>query len=195
MFGARPAPVGIFPTVHEQADRRLFPLSAHLLRQGDAAEHVAQLVHEGTDDDGAMLFASLLFLADELEGARFWWGFAAGAGNGVAAKCLHLYHLSRGELRDADHWALEAETRGRPHRPPARPQDAPCATRPCGRPSADSKSTPPKKPATAASCAPPRTSPTGSKNSPTPCKHDGPPQRADSRGRSNTVINWLWPGA
>ncbi|MFJ6354858.1 hypothetical protein ACIQKB_36045 [Streptomyces sp. NPDC092046] len=110
MFGTRPAPVGVFPTLHEQADRHLTTLSAHLLRQGDAAEHVAQLASEGTDDYGALLFAALLFLVDEREGARFWWGFAAGAGNAVAAKCLHLYHLSRGELRDADQWALEAAT-------------------------------------------------------------------------------------
>ncbi|MFC9623325.1 hypothetical protein ACFTXM_26130 [Streptomyces sp. NPDC056930] len=30
--------------------------------------------------------------------------------NATSAYCLHLYHLSRGELRDADHWALEAAT-------------------------------------------------------------------------------------
>lgn len=110
MFGTRPAPAGTFPTLHELADRRLTTLSSHLLRRDDAADHVAQLASEGIDDDGALFFASLLFLVDEREGARFWWGFAAGAGNAVAAKCLHLYHLSHGELRDADHWALEAAT-------------------------------------------------------------------------------------
>ncbi|MER8236099.1 hypothetical protein [Streptomyces sp. NPDC094049] len=110
MFGARPAPDGYFPTMHAQADQRLTTLSDYLLRHRDAAEHVAQLAHEGIDDDGALRFASLLFLVDEREGARFWWGFAAGAGNPLAAQCLYLYHLSRGELRDADHWALEAST-------------------------------------------------------------------------------------
>jgi hypothetical protein len=110
MFGTRPAADGNFSSPHELADRRLTTLSADLLRQDDTAEHVAQLVHKKTDDAGAMLFAALLFLVDEREGARFWWGFAAGAGNALAAKCLHLYHLSRGELRDADHWALEAAT-------------------------------------------------------------------------------------
>lgn len=108
MFGADPAPVGHFPTMHTQADHRLATLCAHLLRHRDAAEHVAQLAHDGMDDDGALRFASLLFLVDEREGARFWWGFAAGAGNATAAHCLHLYHLARGELRDADLWALQA---------------------------------------------------------------------------------------
>ncbi|MFC9734315.1 hypothetical protein ACFWGM_33770 [Streptomyces roseolus] len=114
MLGTKPAPEGHFPTVHSQAGRRLAALSAHLLRHQDAAEHVAQLADEGTDDDGALRFAALLFLVDESEGARFWWGFAAGAGNAVAAQCLHLYHLSRGELRDADHWALQAATSDTP---------------------------------------------------------------------------------
>lgn len=122
MFGSRPAPAGHFPTLHDQADRRLTTLSAHLLRHRDAAEHVAQLAHEGIDDDGALRFACLLFLVDEREGARFWWGFAAGAGNAIAAQCLHLYHLARGELRDADHWALQAATAESPvvPRTPAR---------------------------------------------------------------------------
>ncbi|GAB2892195.1 hypothetical protein GCM10027074_70420 [Streptomyces deserti] len=35
---------------------------------------------------------------------------AAGAGNATAAYCLHLFHLRRGELRDADHWAHQALT-------------------------------------------------------------------------------------
>ncbi|MFF5393082.1 hypothetical protein ACFY5H_32975 [Streptomyces sp. NPDC013012] len=108
MFGTNPAPIGSFPTVHDQADRRLTTLCAHLLRHRDAAEHVAQLAHDGIDDDGALRFASLLFLVDEREGARFWWQFAAGAENATAAQCLHLYHLARGELRDADLWSLQA---------------------------------------------------------------------------------------
>ncbi|MFI6730136.1 hypothetical protein [Streptomyces atratus] len=124
MFGALPAPAGHFPALHNEAGRELATLSAHLLHHRDAAEHVAQLAHEGIDEDGALRFASLLFLVDEREGARFWWQFSAGVGNATSAYCLHLYHLSRGELRDADHWALEAATfegPAVPH-PPARHQ-------------------------------------------------------------------------
>ncbi|MFD8670722.1 hypothetical protein ACFV1U_35785 [Streptomyces microflavus] len=124
MFGAQPAPVGQFPTLHDQAGTQLATLSAHLLHHRDAAEHVSQLAHEGIDEDGALRFASLLFLVDEREGARFWWQFSAGVGNATSAYCLHLYHLSRGELRDADHWALEAATFDSPVllRPPAHRQ-------------------------------------------------------------------------
>ncbi|MFD6532160.1 hypothetical protein [Streptomyces sp. NPDC060184] len=122
MFGTKLAPEGHFPTSHERADLRLTTLCTHLLRHRDAAEHVAQLAHDGMDDEGALRFASLLFLVDEREGARFWWGFAAGAENATAAQCLHLYHLARGELRDADLWARQALSAERPTVPrlPAR---------------------------------------------------------------------------
>ncbi|MEU7023800.1 hypothetical protein ABZ990_24510 [Streptomyces sp. NPDC046203] len=132
MFGSSPAPVGHFPTLHDEAARQLTTLSGHLLRHRDAAEHVAQLAHEGLDDDGALRFGCLLFLVDEREGARFWWGFAAGAGNATAAQCLFLYHQARGELRDADQWALQAVTGDDPvgprtsvFRAPARPENGP----------------------------------------------------------------------
>jgi hypothetical protein len=129
MFGSSPAPVGHYPTLHDQAARQLSTLSAHLLRHRDAAEHVAQLVHEHIDDDGALRFGCLLFLVDEREGARFWWGFAAGAGNATAAQCLHLYHRARGELRDADHWALQAVTGDAPVLPGSPAPFAPATAR------------------------------------------------------------------
>ncbi|CAL9617547.1 hypothetical protein SUDANB58_05758 (plasmid) [Streptomyces sp. enrichment culture] len=133
MFGGTPAPAGHFPTLHEQADKRLAALSAQLLHHRDAAEHITQLVNEGIDADGALRFGCLLNLADEPGSARFWWQFSAGIGNSTAAYCLHLYHLARGELRDADHWALQAAALadGRaiprtltPRRPPHRPTAA-----------------------------------------------------------------------
>ncbi|MGW2282854.1 hypothetical protein [Streptomyces sp. NPDC001770] len=83
---------------------------------------MAKLALEGLDDEGALRFGALLFLVDEREGARFWWGFAAGAENTAAAHCLHLYHRARGELRDAEHWALQAGAGQRPvvPQPPGR---------------------------------------------------------------------------
>ncbi|WP_030343116.1 hypothetical protein [Streptomyces sp. NRRL S-1022] len=62
---------------------------------------------------GIHVFACSLHLANHPESARFWWGFAAGAGHGAAAYCLHLQHLlpsasaqhlTNGELREADVW-------------------------------------------------------------------------------------------
>ncbi|MEU6572584.1 hypothetical protein [Streptomyces sp. NPDC046805] len=56
------------------------------------------------DIDGIHVFACSLRLAGHPESARFWWQFAAGAGHGVAAYCLHLQHLISGELREAELW-------------------------------------------------------------------------------------------
>ncbi|MEU6147722.1 hypothetical protein ABZ848_46175 [Streptomyces sp. NPDC047081] len=47
-------------------------------------------------------------LAQEDEGAIWWWQFAAGAGDATAAYCLYLQHLRRGELRDGELWIDEA---------------------------------------------------------------------------------------
>jgi hypothetical protein len=108
MFGARPAPVGHFPTTHDLAIKDLQALAIQLLHRDDVADRVHKLCDEGIDPDGALHFACVLSLADEPTGAQFWWQFSAGAGNAIAAYCLHLFHLGRGDLRDADHWAYQA---------------------------------------------------------------------------------------
>ncbi|MFS0698122.1 hypothetical protein [Streptomyces nitrosporeus] len=59
------------------------------------------------DEDGASIFACLLFLTDHPESAQFWWQLSAGAGNRIAAYCLHLHHLALGEHREAAHWRHE----------------------------------------------------------------------------------------
>ncbi|MEU5093041.1 hypothetical protein [Streptomyces sp. NPDC021356] len=133
MFGAQPAPQGHHPTRMESADTSLKALSCHLLRSGQAAEHLAGIADDPVDIDGALHFGCLLSLAMKPEGALWWWQYAAGAGNATAAYCLHLFHLRRGELRDADHWMrqaldldfdiLHAHHRTRPNRPRA-PQAA-----------------------------------------------------------------------
>ncbi|BDM70876.1 hypothetical protein HEK616_43630 [Streptomyces nigrescens] len=75
---------------------------------GGTEDCTALLVNEGDledlDVDGAQVFACMLSLADHPESAQFWWQFAAGAGNRAAAYCLHLHHLGRGEVAEAEHW-------------------------------------------------------------------------------------------
>lgn len=110
MFGTQLAPEEHFPTPLDRAGKDLQALTAELLHSDDLAAHLAKLAEEPADIDGALHFACLLSLADSSEGAQWWWQFAAGAGNATAAYCLHLFHLSRGELRDADHWAHQALT-------------------------------------------------------------------------------------
>ncbi|MFJ8150331.1 hypothetical protein ACIQ6R_35650 [Streptomyces sp. NPDC096048] len=108
MFGARPAPEGHYPTALTGAEQALNALSAELIHSTEAAEHLARIADAPSDADGALHFGCLLNLAQEPDSALWWWQFAAGAGNATAAYCLHLYHLLRGELRDADHWAHQA---------------------------------------------------------------------------------------
>lgn len=60
--------------------------------------------------DSALLFGCLLHLADRMEGAQFWFQYAAGAGSRTAAHCLYLLHLARAEVATARHWKRQART-------------------------------------------------------------------------------------
>ncbi|MFE3687615.1 hypothetical protein ACFXPM_30900 [Streptomyces sp. NPDC059095] len=62
------------------------------------------------DIPGVNVFACTLYLAHHPESAVFWWQLAAGAGHSGAAYCLHLHHLSNGEVRDAALWKHQAAT-------------------------------------------------------------------------------------
>ncbi|MGW5658453.1 hypothetical protein [Streptomyces humi] len=98
----RPQPAAL----HEQAACDLRLLCRGTVHHAGAAAHITTFTTATSrDPDGALTFASLLYLADQDEGARFWWHYAAGAGNTTAALCLYLLHLSHGEMRDAAYWA------------------------------------------------------------------------------------------
>jgi hypothetical protein len=56
------------------------------------------------DSGGARMLGCVLALTGGLDGARFWWQYAAGAGDRPAAYCLALYHRAHGEEREADWW-------------------------------------------------------------------------------------------
>jgi hypothetical protein len=53
---------------------------------------------------GAKVLGCILQLADDEDGARFWWQYAAGAGDDTASYCLYLHHLSLGETDLATWW-------------------------------------------------------------------------------------------
>ncbi|MEU0037585.1 hypothetical protein [Streptomyces sp. NPDC006333] len=57
----------------------------------------------------ALVLACVLQLTDTSEGARFWWQYAAGAGQAAAAYCLYLHHLALGERDTADWWHRQAD--------------------------------------------------------------------------------------
>ncbi|MEV7238861.1 hypothetical protein AB0N06_34620 [Streptomyces sp. NPDC051020] len=68
------------------------------------ADDVADFVTEQLPEPrSAMVLACVLQLTDTDDGARFWWQYAAGAGQAAAAYCLYLHHLALGE-NDAAHW-------------------------------------------------------------------------------------------
>jgi hypothetical protein len=93
---------------HEQAALDLRTLSRFVIHDNDASARLSRLVNSRhIDPEGGLVFACLLYLAGREEGAQFWWQFAAGAGNATAAQCLFLLHMAHGELRDAEHWAVQ----------------------------------------------------------------------------------------
>ncbi|WP_371476382.1 hypothetical protein [Kitasatospora sp. NBC_00315] len=57
---------------------------------------------------GGLVFGCLLDLAGLPFEAQWWWQFAAGDGDLTAAYCLYLHHIRAGELREAEHWFLQA---------------------------------------------------------------------------------------
>lgn len=91
---------------HERAACDLRLLSRAVIRDPQAAGRVTAF-DDCREPDGALAFACLLYVAEPDSGAQFWWEYAAGAGSVTAALCLYLLHLSRGELRDARHWARQ----------------------------------------------------------------------------------------
>ncbi|MFG3335511.1 hypothetical protein ACGFZZ_26330 [Streptomyces tendae] len=54
--------------------------------------------------EGAWVLGCVLHLAGAEEGARYWWQYAAGAGDRGAGYCLSLLHRARGDDRAADFW-------------------------------------------------------------------------------------------
>ncbi|MEU8582301.1 hypothetical protein [Streptomyces abikoensis] len=89
----------------DQAWWDLTVLSLVVLRAPGAVHDLERFVqNREADSTGALVFACLLHLADHGEGARFWWQFAAGAGEDTAGYCLFLDHCRRGEYHDADYW-------------------------------------------------------------------------------------------
>ncbi|MGK5637299.1 hypothetical protein ACSNOK_03145 [Streptomyces sp. URMC 126] len=98
------------------ADRAWWDLtvmSLAVLRAPDAPHDLDRFIRDrSADRTGARVFACLLHLADRGDGARFWWQFAAGAGDGTAEYCLFLDHSCRGEYQDAAFWCGQLTRHG-----------------------------------------------------------------------------------
>ncbi|MEV6400550.1 hypothetical protein AB0M39_38210 [Streptomyces sp. NPDC051907] len=73
-------------------------------------DDVAHFVTEQLPEPrSAMVLACVLQLTDTDDGARFWWEYAAGAGQPAAAYCLYLHHLALGEKDAADWWHQQTD--------------------------------------------------------------------------------------
>ncbi|MBZ4321916.1 hypothetical protein, partial [Streptomyces huiliensis] len=91
----------------------LTDMSLAVLRAPDAPRDLDRFIRDRcAGRTGARVFACLLHLADHGDGARFWWQFAAGAGDGTAEYCLFLDHSCRGEYHDAAFWCRELVRHG-----------------------------------------------------------------------------------
>ncbi|MFD8609563.1 hypothetical protein [Streptomyces sp. NPDC059631] len=119
-----------------RARRQLDVISRWSVTEAGAADHADHLTaligDDGTgkpapesftewtpvDVHGIHVFACILHLADHPESAVFWWQIAAGAEHTGAAYCLHLRHLSQGEIREAALWKrqMSAMREGAPQR-------------------------------------------------------------------------------
>ncbi|MFJ5726202.1 hypothetical protein [Streptomyces sp. NPDC093149] len=64
------------------------------------------------DQAGARTFACLLYSIDHHESALYWWGFAAGAGDPLAAHLLAAHHAAVGSPPDARVWRAFARLLG-----------------------------------------------------------------------------------
>ncbi|MFI5672516.1 hypothetical protein [Streptomyces sp. NPDC051704] len=72
---------------------------------GTAVESLGDfLTHKLPQPSGARVLGCILLLTDAEDSARFWWQYAAGAGDSIASYCLYLHHLALGENHEAVWW-------------------------------------------------------------------------------------------
>ncbi|WP_413754860.1 hypothetical protein [Streptomyces sp. MMBL 11-3] len=124
--GRRPAPHDIVPPSRRAAAKTTGPCAPNsntpaIPETTEAAEDlralcetlvshtpaaaVADFVTEQVPEPrSALALACVLQLTDTDDGARFWWQYAAGAGQAAAAYCLYLHHRAQGENDTANWW-------------------------------------------------------------------------------------------
>lgn len=101
---ALPAPAPEEPTEH-QAAQDLQTLCETVLTRDTALRALDTfLTPQLPEPPGARVLGCILQLAESEEDARFWWQYAAGAGDPAASYCLYLHHLALGEHGEARWW-------------------------------------------------------------------------------------------
>ncbi|WP_338702549.1 hypothetical protein V2W30_34660 [Streptomyces sp. Q6] len=86
------------------------------------ADHLTEFLDDTLlpEPESARTLGCYLHLGNAHDGARFWWQFAAGAGDHAAAFCLYLHHLSLEEVDPAAWWQAQTVPNSSP--PPHDPQ-------------------------------------------------------------------------
>ncbi|MEU3901705.1 hypothetical protein [Streptomyces sp. NPDC045251] len=100
----QPAPVPAQDAPLNGAAEDLRALCETLLTHTPPTDVAHFLTDQIPEPRSALALACVLQLSDTDEGARFWWQYAAGAGQAAAAYCLYLHHLAQGEGAVADWW-------------------------------------------------------------------------------------------
>ncbi|GAA2322538.1 hypothetical protein OKJ48_04580 [Streptomyces kunmingensis] len=101
------APVGT--TAEGDAAEDLRALCETLVSHTPATDVADFVTEQVPQPRSALALACVLQLTDTDDGARFWWQYAAGAGQPAAAYCLYLHHLAQGEDATADWWHRQTD--------------------------------------------------------------------------------------
>ncbi|MFD3775166.1 hypothetical protein [Streptomyces sp. NPDC058612] len=96
-------------TPDSTAAEELRALCEALVRHTPATTVAAFVTDQVPEPRSALILACVLQLTDTDDGARFWWQYAAGAGQPAAAYCLYLHHLARGETHTARWWRTQSD--------------------------------------------------------------------------------------
>ncbi|MGV2922177.1 hypothetical protein [Streptomyces alfalfae] len=88
----RPTPIITHdPAAHPQAVRAYLRRTCETVLRSDDVDHML-FFDSDYNQAGARTFACLLYCIDRTESALFWWAFAAGVGDPLAAHLLAVYH-------------------------------------------------------------------------------------------------------
>ncbi|MET9646260.1 hypothetical protein [Streptomyces syringium] len=106
----RPRPLPGETPGPDELRRQLQQLCEAVLRCG-RMDRLVKFAHD-YDAIGARTFACLLYSTHRRPAAVFWWRFAAGAGDQLAAHCLSVHHAADGSPIDARLWRTIATAMG-----------------------------------------------------------------------------------
>ncbi|MFE5513844.1 hypothetical protein ACFQ9J_25255 [Streptomyces sp. NPDC056529] len=104
-----PVTPGRPPASSQSAAEDLRALCETLVRHTPATAVSAFVTDQVPEPSSALVLACVLQLTDTDDGARFWWQYAAGAGQPGAAYCLYLHHLALGETHTAHWWHTQTD--------------------------------------------------------------------------------------